>query len=369
MPCPSKNPHNIDFVYILYIIHSMRKKHRSSAVNRQGMFSRVKAWIMAISCILVLFSTCGLPPAQQAQKILNDGINDESAVIRVNAAKGLHQAGDVRGIKILYEVLRSEDKNGIVAALAALYDLEETSYSPVIIELTQNKDPLVRAEAYRLVSIMDDESCRDILIKGTQDKIAKIRRFSYLGLEKFHEKTLIRRGLQDVDVLVKITAAQALHNLGEPDLENLVRRQLQIFNLEIWKQGLKALAEMGDTSAIDFIKESLYDAPWELRLAAAEALLIMNNNEGVPILKEALETGDPFIRVNVVQILKKYRLNQGPALLKIAVKDEYINVSVVAIEALAKYRQKDTRAIFTDLMKAPNPLVKIAAAAAYLEIE
>jgi HEAT repeat protein len=318
---------------------------------------------------MLLFLSCGLPPKQQAQKILLDGINDESVVIRVNAAKGMKQAGDVQGIKVLYEALRSDDKNGIVASLAALYDLKETSYAPIIVELTDHKDPLVRAEAYRLVSIMDDKRCRDILVKGMHDKVAKIRKFSYYGLEKFGEKELIKNGLRDVDVLVKMTAATSLSHLGEPDLENFVRRQLQIFNLEIWKQGLKALAEMGDTSAIEFIKESLYDAPWGLRLAAAEALLILNNKEGVPVLKEALETGDPFVRVNVVQILNKYQISEGPDLLTVATKDEYINVSVVAIEALAKYRQKESQKNFMELMKAPNPLVKIAAAAAFLQVE
>ncbi|MGB3341105.1 MAG: HEAT repeat domain-containing protein [bacterium] len=347
----------------------MRKQVLPSFIEIVSPALCIKCWIAMTTGIVLLFLSCGLPPKQQAQKILLDGINDESVVIRVNAAKGLKQINDVQGIKILYETLRSDDKNGIVAALGALYDLKETGYAPVIIELTDHKDPLVRAEAYRLVSIMDDMQCRDILVKGIQDKVAKIRKFSYLGLEKFKEKTIIRHGLQDIDVLVKMAAATALARLGEPDLENFVRNQLQVFNLEIWKQGLKALAEMGDTSAIGFIKESLNDAPWELRLAAVEALLILDNKEGVSVLKEALETGDPFVRVNGVQILNKYRISEGPDLLTAATKDEYINISVVAIEALAKYRQKESHKIFMELMKAPNPLVKIAAAAAFLQVE
>ena len=347
----------------------MKKLVVSSLIEIVAPALFTEFWIAMTTGIVILFLSCGLPPKQQAQKILHDGISDESIVIRVNAAKGLKQTGDVQGIKILYEVLRGDDKNGIVAALAALYDLKETSYAPVIVDLTDHKDPLVRAEAYRLVSIMEDTQCRGILVKGVQDNVAKIRRFSYIGLEKFGEKNVIKHGLRDVDVLVKIAAAKSLHGLGEPDLENFVRNQLKIFNLEIWKQGLKALAEMGDTSAIEFIKESLIDAPWELRLAAAEALLILNNKDGVPVLKEALETGDPFVRVNTVQILNKYNISEGKELLILAAEDEYINVSVVAIEALAKYRQKDTRGIFIQHMKAPNPLVKIAAAAAYLQVE
>ena len=319
--------------------------------------------------IVVLFLSCGLPPKQQAQKILQDGVNDESVIIRVNAAKGLKKIGDVQGTKVLYEILRGEDKNGVVAVLAALYDLKESRYAPVILELSRKQDPLTRAEAYRLISIMEDVKCKDILIKGTQDKIAKIRRFSYLGLEKFNAKQVIRDGLHDVDVLVKIAAAKALGRLGEKDMENFVRRQMETVNLEIWKHGIIALAEMSDTSAIDFIKESLDDAPWELRLAAAEALLIFNSKEGVGVIRAGLETGGPFVRVKVVQILSKYRISEGQELLEKATQDEYINVSVVAIEALAKYCQKTSRGLFIELMNAPNPLVKIAAAAAFLQVE
>ena len=329
----------------------------------------LKCWVAMTLWVVVLFLSCGLLPKQQAQKILQDGINDESVIIRVNAAKGLKKIRDVQGTKKLYEILRGDDKNGIVAVLAALYDLGETSYSPVIIKLAENSDPLVRAEAYRLISIMEDTECRDILIKGTQDKVAKIRRFSYLGLEKFKEKQLIRSGLYDIDVLVKIAAAKVLGRLGEKDMENFVRRQMEKVNLEVWKYGIIALAEMGDTSAIDFIKESLSDAPWELRLAAAEALLIMNNKQGVEVIKQGLEAGGPFVRVQVVQILSKHRINEGQELLEKATQDEYINVSIVAIEALAEYRQKTSRKLFQELMNAPNPLVKIAAAAAYLQVE
>ncbi|MGB3479939.1 MAG: HEAT repeat domain-containing protein [bacterium] len=329
----------------------------------------IKYWIAMTAGVVVLCLSCGLLPKQQAQKILQNGINDESVIIRVNAAKGLKKIRDVQGTKMLYETLRGDDKNGIVAVLAALYDLGETSYSPVIIKLAENSDPLVRAEAYRLISIMEDTECRDILIKGTQDRVAKIRRFSYLGLEKFKEKQLIRSGLHDIDVLVKIAAAKVLGRLGEKDMENFVRRQMEKVNLEIWKHGIIALAEMGDTSAIDFIKESLSDAPWELRLAAAEALLIMNNKQGVDVIKQGLETGGPFVRVKVVQILSKHRISEAQELLEKATQDEYINVSVVAIEALAEYRQKASRKLFQELMKAPNPLVKIAAAAAYLQVE
>lgn len=341
----------IDFVENLYIIQVMRK----SAI---------------LSAILLI--SCGLSPNQKATKILQDGVNDKSVVIRVNAAKGLILAGNTQGVKVLYEILRGEDKNGIVAALAALYDLKENTYSPVIVTLTKNTDPLIRAEAYKLISLMRDEQCREVLTKGVNDKVAKIRRVSYRGLANFKEKRQLLNGLRDIDPLVRITAAKALASIGVKDLENFVRKEMKVVNIGIWKQGIIALAEMGDTSAVPFIKDSLVNAagvPMELKLAAAEALLILNDKDGISVLKDGLESNNPFMRVKVVQILKKHMKADMLELLAEATKDEYINVSIVALEILAEYRAKEYRDLFIKMMDAPNPLLKITAAAGYLRSE
>jgi len=320
--------------------------------------------------LLIFLLNCGTPPRQKALAVLEEGLKDESAVIRVNAAKACKEIGDARGIETLYETLNSDDKNGVVAALAALYDLGEKTYSPIVVKLTSDRDPLIRSEAYRLMSLIDDERCHDVFIKGIQDKIAKIRRFSYLGLEKFKDKKNIRRGLSDLDPLVRITSAMVLGRIGEKDMENFIRRELTIPpNINVWKHGVLALAQLGDTSAVSFIKDLLVDTPWELRVVAAEALLLLNNKDGVEVLKQALDSGDPFVRVKAVQVLKDNRIPEGDELLRAAAEDEYINVSIVAIEALARRRAKENRELFIKLMSAPNPLVKIAAAGAYLRSE
>ena len=319
--------------------------------------------------IIILLISCGLPPKQKAISILQQGVKDESIIIQVNAAKGLKQTGDAQGIKTLYETLKGKDKNGIAAALAVLYDLEENTFSPFLVKLVDHNDPLIRSEAYKVISLIDDERCLEIFIKGINDKVAKIRRTSFLGLKRFRKKRTIMKGLRDIDPLTRIVAAQALGSIGQQDMENFIRKEMVTQTIDIWKQGIISLAEMGDTSAIPFIKESLVDAPWELRLAAAEALLILNNQDGVDVLKQGLQSNNPFTRVKVVQILKKFNLPEGSQLLKEAVKDEYINVSIVAIEALAKYKAKEHQTLFAEMMGAPNPLVKIAAATAYLQSE
>jgi HEAT repeat protein len=323
--------------------------------------------ILIITTLLLM--TCGMPPLQKAQAILQQGIADDSEIIQVNAAKGLLLAGDIQGLEKVYEILQGDDKNTIAAALTALHDVGDTTYSPVLVAFTTHSDPLIRSEAYKLVSIMPHPECLDVLRRGTQDKVAKIRKISYQGLANFCDKNTLYRGLRDTDPLVRIAAAQSLAECGEPDLENFIKNEMKVRNIDIWTEGVVALAEIGDTSAIPFFRDSLAlvdDVPMDMRLAAAEALLILNNEDAALVLKEGIESSNPFIRVRAVHILKEHPFPEGNELLTIAAEDEYINVSVVAVEALGAQRTKKYQEVFIHLLDAPNPLVKIAAAAAFL---
>jgi len=316
--------------------------------------------------LLILLFCCGVAPRQKAMKILQEGVKDKSVIVRINAAKGLAQIGDTQGVKILYEILGTNQRDAVVASLSALNDFGLLTLSPIVAQLAQSNDPLIRTEVYRLIVHINDVACRNILIKGIDDKIAKIRRLSYLGLEKFNEKNIIRDGLWDIDPLVRIYVAKTLANLGEKEMANFIRRELQSADIEIWKQGIIALAEIDDTSAIPLIKGLFKDTPWELRIEAAEALLIFNDLQGLGVLKEGLHAQDPFIRIEAVRVFKEHQVPEAFLLLKEVVRDEYINVSIGAIEALAQYPSEDSKKLFIEMMDAPNNLIKIAAATAYL---
>lgn len=318
--------------------------------------------------IFLLCVACGVAPREKAMEILERGINDESIIVRVHAAKALGQTGEHRGIELLYEINKSGDQTGCAAALRALNDLDEGTCSPEILRCAIEGDPIIRIEAYKLIASMEDERCRDVLIRGTDDKIAKIRRISYLGLKKFREYDILRRGLRDIDPLVRIAAAQALDLMGEQDMKDFVHSEMTCTENDVWSHGAIALAEMGDTSVVADIRSRLYSAPWEVRLAAVEALLIMNVHDGVSVLQQALQSDDPFAREYAVNILKKYDILETPQLLKDVVRDEYTNVSVAAIEALVQYGAEEQR-LYEEMMNAPNPLVQIAAAGAYLQGE
>jgi HEAT repeat protein len=316
--------------------------------------------------MLIFLISCAPAPHQKALGILLDGIADESVIIQVSAAKGLVLIGDNRGIQVLYQTLESKDRGAVVASLGALSDVQKETLLPIVLALAESKDALIRTEAYQHIARGDSEICRKILTEGITDSVARIRAISYRGLEKFNEKEEIYMGLRDVDPQVRIAAAKSLENLGEMGMKDFIMQQVQTVDSEVFRAGVIAAAESGDTSLIPIFKNCLEDMPWEFRIAAAEALLILNDTSGIRILKEGLLSHDPFVRIAVLDIFKKYYIPDAFSILKDAVHDEYVNVSVGAIEALTTYHAQECKKIFEEMMDAPNPLVKIAAATAYL---
>lgn len=316
--------------------------------------------------ISFLLLSCGFSPKKKAFGILLDGAKDKSVVIQVNAAKGLKQIDHAQGSRIFNDMLQGDDKNGIVLALAALYDLGEDKFSSTVAKLTRHSDQLIRTEAFKVISLIADERCREILMRGLNDNVAKIRKFSYSGLKKFGAREELYNGLRDSNPSVKVAAAEALSSIGEEGMVDFIINVLKRCDVNTRKQGIISLGLIGDTSAIPFVKAALDDTLWEIKVAAVEALLILDNRDGVTLLKEGIESDDPFTREEVVGILKKHRISEGVDILEKALKDDYVNVSVMAIDALAEYERQENRQIFQEMMDAPNRLVQIAAAAAYL---
>jgi len=318
--------------------------------------------------IILIFCACGMPPKEKALTILRDGIKDKSVIIRLNAALGLKETGDAEGIKVIYEILKGGDKDAVGSALDVLYEIGEKGVSPSILALCRSENPFIRTEAFRLVSRSTDQSGREVLIKGIDDKIGKVRKYAYLGLENFKEKDLIRRGLRDTDQSVRLNCAMALGKLGEKGMENLIKLELnKNMSSEFLIEGCEALAGLSDTTIIPFFKELLVDMPWDIRIAAADALLKFKKRDGVAVIKEGLKSNDPFIRVKCVDIIRRYNLPEFYDLLGPALDDMYINVSIAALRAMASYKKKESAPLFEKMMGAPNPLVKIAAATAYLQ--
>ena len=326
----------------------------------------MKKWIfVALMCTI----TCGVTAEQRAADILHQSLDNASPQIRILAAKGLAQTGDTTAFEVLRNMVLDDDVDVCAATLTALRDLPDITYVPVYAQRTEHENPVVRTAAYRLIAAIDDDECQEILVTGTQDDVAKIRRICYRGLEKFKDTETIMQGLRDIDPLTRIAAAQVLGMLGEEGMADFIKNELSTESTDIMQHGLIALATMGDESALSMIRESAGSAVWDVRLAALEALFIMDKSDDMNVLTQAIESDDPFVRARAAYIMKKFPLPEKVHLLEKAARDEYVNVSLAALEALAQYRMKKHKRLFAGLMNVGNATVRIAAATAYMQVE
>jgi HEAT repeat protein len=326
----------------------------------------MKTWILVA---VIATITCGSNADQKAATILQESLMNASPQIRILAAKGLAQTGDMVGLEVLAGMVQEDDVEACAAALSALCVLPDITYESIYAQHTEHEHMIVRTAAYRLIACIDDKQCWKILVRGTQDDVAKIRRICYQGLEKFRDRETVMHGLRDIDPLTRITAAQVLGTLGEEGMIDYVKNEAATESTDITQRSLIALATMGDESALSMIRESVCSKTWDVRLTAVEALFIMNKPDEMNVLEQAFDSEDPFVRARAADILKEFPRPQSVHLLEKAARDEYVNVSVAAIEALSQYHlQKHTR-LFSELMDSGSVTVRIAAATAYMQVQ
>lgn len=317
--------------------------------------------------ITAIFLTCGQSPEARARMILYDGLEDDSPVVRIAAARGLSRAGEMRGIKVLQEMLINDDLLVQSLALESLLEHGQGTIDlSLIAGLCKSTDASVRETAYRFVAAIDDTSAKHILVQGTSDGSSKVRGIAFKGLGKFKESDLIQVGLQDPDPLVRITTAGTLDDLGVDGMAEFVKEELKRLTPNTLGAGVIALAELSDTTALPLLRALLKESTGELRVDVAEALLILNDTLAFDALRGAFRSNDPFVRMHVIEVLKMHDIPGLRPELVIAAHDVYTNVAVEAAHILAERDGENQKELFVELMNAHNSLLRIAGAAAFL---
>lgn len=315
-----------------------------------------------------LLLNCTVSPEAKARRIIEHGIKDDSKTVRVAAARGLAGIDHGRSVRLLEDMLADPDPEVRAAALAALvpHSAQGMEFASAVLGLCQDPNPSVRAAAYRVVATAADAAGREALLSGLEDESARVREVAYAGLARFAEHDLVRPGLMDHDPLVRIASAKALGRLGEAGMADFIIEELKKLPPDLLGPAIIMYAELGDTTALGQLRQLAREAPAELRLDASEALLMLGDRAGVEPLKDALVSNDPFVRLRAVAVLTRHDVPELRARLESVTRDEYVTVAAQAVEALAAHNAGEYRPLFLELMEAPKPLLRLAAAAAYL---
>lgn len=295
--------------------------------------------------------------------ILEQGLKDSSPVVRINAAVGLNNE---TASVVLTKIFMDGENETKAAVLQSISENRELLSESLIVEACSSPNPLVREAAYRVVVLGQFVNAKELLVQGTQDEFVAVRVISYGGLAGFGDRELLQQGIRDRETRVRIASAKALGDLGRAGMPEFIKDELKNSTPDLLGIGLITIAQLGDTASIPLFKALLKEGAGDLRIDAAEALLILGDDTGVEALKNGLQSNDPFVRIHTAEVLTKHDVPETYPHLEAATSDEFMNVAVQAVKALARHKPHKYKERFWELLDAQNPLLRIAAATAYL---
>lgn len=154
-------------------------------------------------------------------KILADAEQPEGR--RIEAARAIGKARDHAAIDRMFIVA---DRSETLLVRAIMEALKEMGAHETLARRLQDPDPVVRADAARKLSKMQDERAADALIAASRDREAIVRRaamhaLSYLRSPKVYE--VLALAIRDPDPETRAYAAAGVGRSGDPRAQGVLR--------------------------------------------------------------------------------------------------------------------------------------------------
>ena len=325
-----------------------------------------------------------LDPIQLAIATLRDALTDNSAAVRIQAARALGSIGAAAAeatsnlialLKDADEAVRCEaaDSLGKVAA-------GEAAAVPALVELLQDVTPLVKASAARALGVLKTTAAPAVsaLVPLLQDQDASVRTTAAEAIAKVGTLTeadteSLVEGLASPDNVVRAQTAQALGTIGAPAQEaaSALVEAATDSNDRVRGEAIQALGKIGESAAdvaVPSLVRALKDQDNWVSAMAAEALGQMGEsailNGAAPALIRSLRHINPQVRGNAAESLGKMggASVQARSALERACQDEDGGVRSQAVRALGALgpAKESWPALLTGLLDA-DPQVRTSA--------
>ena len=143
---------------------------------------------------------------------LTHALNDESARVRAIAAASLGRLGIRENRPLLQALTRDANMQVRASAVEGLLRLGETSAVLLAADLARHQDPSIRAAAAHALTATSDKQAAIVLQMLVQDQQPQPRLLALKALGKSTAPVtpLLKKGLQDSDAAIRLTAAGSL---------------------------------------------------------------------------------------------------------------------------------------------------------------
>jgi HEAT repeat protein len=143
---------------------------------------------------------------------LTHALGDENARVRAVAATSLGRLGIRENHPLLRVLTRDANMQVRASAVEGLLRLGDVSAIALVADLAKHPDPSLRAAAAHALAATSDKQAVDILQTLLQDREPQPRLSAVKALGKNGTAVtpLLKKGLQDTDVTIRLAAAGSL---------------------------------------------------------------------------------------------------------------------------------------------------------------
>ena len=223
------------------------------------------------------------------------------------------------------------------AAYTALKEMHAEDVVPFLEEGLGDESGMIRALVAEGLAGLESGRKSKRFRQALKDKAGLVRATVLKGLGRSVDRAtgdLIRPFLKDEQVIVQVAAAGAMVKLGHPEFWERIKKSAQ--QDEGYERGAayRVLGELGDARAIEILQQGLKDRQPSIRGAAAASLGKLQVAEAVPVLMAALREKSPVVRSIATVSLGKLKVEKAiPALTK-GLQDSNPGVQAASVAAL-----------------------------------
>jgi HEAT repeat protein len=285
-----------------------------------------------------------LKAGQRSARLRKAMMEDQAAMVRAAALKGLGRSGDRSAIPLAEKLLADEQPTVRVAAAGALVMLGRAETWNRISQAAGAPNPEERGAALRMLGDLRDRRALPILLQTLTDAQPSVRGAAATALGELGDAALpdaapaLINALNDPIPAVRASAAVSLGEEGATDSIPALKKMLDDANPAVRAASLAALLRLGTpySECAGAIRDLTGMTDPGIRAAAAKAMGNGRGNEIVDVLQLLL--GDPLPRPRIAAARSLGQIGGRDALsiLKKALKDQDAAVRATVGGALGR---------------------------------